>query len=118
MEQKEAKKAEALKQKQEIKAFAEQQKVEAKQKLLEEKALAKATKVLEKANNKENKKKNKQNKKNDGVIVANTGENVVLSAGAVCQVILKGGARKGEVCGSPVKLNNCCARHGNVVEIV
>jgi hypothetical protein len=118
MEQKEAKKAEALKQKQEVKAFAAQQKMEAKQKLLEEKALAKAAKALEKANNKENKKKNKQNKKNDGNIIANTGENVVLTACAVCQVILKGGPRKGEVCGGQVKQNNCCARHGKIVEIM
>lgn len=114
MEQKEAKKAEVFKQKQEIKAFAAQQKVEAKQKLLEEKALAKAAKALEKANNKQN----KQNKQNHGDVVVNTGENIVLSAGVVCQIILKGGPRKGHVCGGSVKLNNCCARHGKVVEIV
>ena len=117
MEQKEAKKAEALKQKQEIKAFAAQQKVEAKQKLLEEKALAKAVKALENANNKQNK-QNKQNKKKHGDIVVNTGENVVLSLSVSCQAILKSGLRKGELCGGPVKLNNCCTRHGKVVEIV
>jgi len=109
-EQKEAKKVEMIKQKQEMKALAAQQKMEAKQKLLEEKALAKVAKALEKANNK--------NKKNKVSIVVNTGENVVLSASSLCQAILKGGPRKGEVCGGQVKQNNCCARHGKIVEIM
>lgn len=106
MEQKLAKKAEALKQKQEIKAFAAQQKVEEKKKLLEAKLLAKAAKALEKVNKKK------------GSVSVSMDENVVLSAGALCQVILKSGQRKGQLCGGAVKVNNCCARHGKVVENV
>jgi hypothetical protein len=107
MEQKLAKKAEAFKQKQEIKAFAAQQKMEEKKKLLEAKLLAKAAKALEKVN-----------KKKKCAVVVNMDENVVLSAGAHCQVILKSGLRKGQACGAAVKLNNCCARHCKVVENV
>ena len=78
---------------------------EEKQKKLDAKNEAKATKALEKANKKK-------------VVVVNTDENVILSAQPMCQAILKSGPRKGAVCGSAVKLNNCCTRHGKVVEIL
>jgi hypothetical protein len=93
-----------LKQKMEMKALIAQQKAEEKQKKLDAKNELKAAKALEKANKKK-------------VAVVNTGENVILSA-SLCQVILKSGPRKGQSCGGAVKLNNCCIRHGKVVEIV
>jgi hypothetical protein len=67
----------------------------------------KAAKALEKASKKK-------------PLVVNTDENIVLSADTMptCQAILKSGPRKGEPCGSAIKLNNCCTRHGKVVEIV
>lgn len=98
--------AQKLKQKLEAKALAAQVKAEEKQKKLDAKNELKAAKAIEKAN------------KKNGSVVANTDENVVLSA-SLCQAILKSGPRKGEPCGSAVKLNNCCKRHtANVVEIV
>ena len=97
--------AQKLKLKLEAKALIAQQKAEEKQKKLDAKNELKAAKALEKANKKKH-------------IVVNTDENVVLSAQQMCQVILKSGPRKGEACGSAVKLNNCCTRHGKVVEIV
>jgi hypothetical protein len=90
--------AQKLKQKLELKALIAQAKAEEKQKKLDAKNEAKAA-------------------KKKVVAVVNTGENVILSA-ALCQAILKSGPRKGEACGSAVKLNNCCTRHGKVVEIV
>jgi hypothetical protein len=93
-----------LKQKMEMKALIAQQKAEEKQKKLDAKNELKTAKALEKANKKK-------------VAVVNTGENVILSA-SLCQVILKSGPRKGQSCGGAVKLNNCCIRHGKVVEIV
>jgi hypothetical protein len=94
-----------LKQKMEMKALIAQQKAEEKQKKLDAKNELKTAKALEKAN------------KNKAQLVVNTGENVILSA-SLCQVILKSGPRKGQSCGGAVKLNNCCIRHGKVVEIV
>jgi hypothetical protein len=93
--------AQKLKQKLELKALAAQAKAEEKQKKLDAKNEAKAAKA------------NKN-------VVVNTDENVVLSADTMpmCQAILKSGPRKGAVCGSAVKLNNCCIRHGKVFEIV
>jgi len=79
-----------------------QAKAEEKQKKLDAKNEANAAKAL-------NKKK---------PLVVNTDENVVLSAGSTCEAILKSGPRKGQACGNAVKLNNCCTRHGKVVEIV
>ena len=93
-----------LKQKMAMKALIAQQKAEEKQKKLDAKNELKTAKALEKANKKK-------------VAVVNTGENVILSA-SLCQVILKSGPRKGQSCGGAVKLNNCCTRHGKVVEIV
>lgn len=93
--------AQKLKQKLEAKALAAHAKAEEKQKKLDEKNELKAAKALGKK----------------VVAVVNTGENVVLSA-SLCQSILKSGPRKGEACGNAVKLNNCCTRHGKVVEIV
>lgn len=97
--------AQKLKQKLEAKALVAQQKAEEKQKKLDAKNELKVAKALEKANKKK-------------VVVVNTGENVILSAQPMCQVILKSGARKGHACGSAVKLNNCCTRHGKALEIV
>jgi hypothetical protein len=94
--------AQKLKQKLELKALIAQAKAEEKQKKLDAKNEIKAAKAL-------NKKK---------PLVANTDENVVLSAQPMCQAILKSGPRKGDACGGAVKLNNCCTRHGKVVEIV
>lgn len=93
--------AQKLKIKLEAKALVAQQKAEEKQKKLDEKNELKAAKA------------NKN-------VVVNTDENVVLSADTMpmCQAILKSGPRKGAVCGSAVKLNNCCIRHGKVFEIV
>jgi hypothetical protein len=98
--------AHKLKIKLEAKALIAQQKAEEKQKKLDAKNEMKTAKALEKAN-----------KKKVTLVLANTDENVILSA-SLCQVILKSGSRKGQACGSAVKLNNCCARHGKVVEIV
>jgi len=95
--------AQKLKQKLEAKALIAQAKAEEKQKKLDAKNELKTAKALEKANKK--------------IAVVNTGENVILSA-SLCQVILKSGPRKGQACGGAVKLNNCCIRHGKVVEIV
>jgi hypothetical protein len=91
--------AQKLKQKLELKALIAQQKAEEKQKKLDAKNELKAL-----------------GKK--GPVVANTDENVVLSAMSACQAILKSGPRKGHICGGAVKLNNCCTRHNKVVEIV
>jgi len=96
--------AQKLKLKLEMKTMLAQQKAEEKQKKLDAKNEAKAAKAIEKANKKK-------------VIVVNTDENVILS-GSLCQAILKSGTRKGQACGGAVKLNNCCTRHGKVVEIV
>ena len=90
-----------LKQKLALKALAAQQKAEEKQKKLDAKNEAKAAKVLGKK-----------------PIVVNTDENVILSSQTMCQAILKSGPRKGEPCGGAIKLNNCCTRHGKVVEMV
>ncbi len=98
--------AQKLKQKLELKALIAQAKAEEKQKKLDAKNELKAAKALEKANKKKS------------VALVNTGENIILSAGSVCQSILKSGSRKGEACGAAVKLNNCCTRHSKVVEIV
>lgn len=97
--------AQKLKLKLEAKALIAQQKAEEKQKKLDAKNELKAAKALEKVNKKKH-------------IVINTDENVVLSAQSMCQVILKSGPRKGDACGSAIKLNNCCTRHGKAVEIV
>ena len=97
--------AQKLKQKLEAKALISQAKAEEKQKKLDAKNELKSAKAIEKANKKK------------GSVVANTDENVVLSA-SLCQAILKSGPRKGEACGSAVKINNCCTRHGKVVEIM
>lgn len=97
--------AQKLKQKLEAKALAAQAKAEEKQKKLDAKNELKAAKAIEKAN------------KKNGSVVANTDENVVLSA-SLCQAILKSGLRKGEPCGGVVKINNCCTRHNKVVEIM
>lgn len=94
--------AQKLKQKLEAKALVAQQKAEEKQKKMDAKNEAKAAKALGKKI----------------MAVANTGENVILSAQPMCQAILKSGPRKGDACGGPVKLNNCCTRHGKAVEIV
>ena len=94
--------AQKLKIKLEAKALAAQQKAEEKQKKLDAKNEAKAAKALGKK----------------VPLSVNTGENVILSAGSMCQAILKSGPRKGEPCGGAIKLNNCCTRHGKVVEIV
>ena len=96
--------AHKLKIKLDAKALVAQVKAEEKQKKLDAKNELNAAKALEKASKKK-------------PIVVNTGENVVLSA-SLCQSILKSGPRKGEACGNAVKLNNCCTRHGKVVEIV
>ena len=96
--------AQKLKIKLEAKALIAQQKAEEKQKKLDAKNELKAAKALEKASKKKH-------------IVVNTDENVILSA-SLCQVILKSGPRKGEACHGAVKLNNCCTRHGKVVEMV
>ena len=98
--------AQKLKQKLELKALIAQAKAEEKQKKLDAKNDISVAKALEKASKKK------------APIVVNTGENVVLSPQPMCQSILKSGARKGEPCGSAVKLNNCCTRHGKVVEIM
>jgi len=92
--------AQKLKIKLEAKALAAQAKTEEKQKKLDAKNEANAAKALGKK-----------------PIIVNTDENFVLSA-SLCQSILKSGPRKGEACGSAVKLNNCCTRHGKVVEIM
>jgi hypothetical protein len=97
--------AHKLKIKLEAKALIAQQKAEEKQKKLDAKNELKAAKALEKANKKK-------------VAVVNTGENVILSAQPMCQAILKSGPRKGQACGAAAKLNNCCTRHGKVVEMV
>ena len=94
--------AQKLKLKLEAKALAAQQKAEEKQKKLDAKNEAKAAKALGKK----------------VPLSVNTGENVILSAGSMCQAILKSGPRKGQACGGAIKLNNCCTRHGKVVEIV
>ena len=94
--------AQKLKIKLEAKALAAQQKAEEKQKKLDAKNEAKAAKALGKK----------------VPLSVNTGENVVLSSDSMCQAILKSGPRKGQACGGAVKLNNCCTRHGKVVEIV
>ena len=94
--------AQKLKIKLEAKALAAQQKAEEKQKKLDAKNEAKAAKALGKK----------------VPLSVNTGENVILSAGSMCQAILKSGPRKGQACGGAIKLNNCCTRHGKVVEIV
>jgi hypothetical protein len=93
--------AQKLKQKLEAKALIAQAKAEEKQKKLDAKNEAKSAKA---------------SKKKPPVV--NTGENVVLSSQSTCQAILKSGPRKGEACGGAVKINNCCTRHGKVVEIV
>jgi hypothetical protein len=98
--------AQKLKQKMEAKALVAQQKADEKQKKLDAKNEIKVAKALEKANKKK------------APIVVNTDENVILSAQPMCQAILKSGPRKGDICGSAVKINNCCTRHGKVVEIV
>jgi hypothetical protein len=97
--------AQKLKIKLEAKALIAQQKAEEKQKKLDAKNAIKLAKALEKANKKK-------------PIVINTNENVILSAQPMCQAILKSGSRKGEACGCAVKLNNCCTRHGKVVEMI
>jgi len=99
--------AQKLKQKLELKALIAQAKAEEKQKKLDAKNELKNAKALERANKKK-------------PLVVNTDENVILSADtmSVCQAILKSGPRKGEACGSAVKLNNCCTRHGKVVQMV
>jgi hypothetical protein len=97
--------AKKLQLKLEMKALLAQQKAAEKQKKLDAKNESKLAKALEKANKKKSK------------IVVNTGENVILSA-SLCQAILKSGPRKGQACGGAVKLNNCCTRHGKVVQIV
>jgi hypothetical protein len=97
--------AQKLKIRLEAKALVAQQKAEEKQKKLDAKNEANVAKALEKASKKK-------------PIVVNTGENVILSSQPMCQAILKSGPRKGEPCGSAVKLNNCCSRHSKVVEIV
>jgi hypothetical protein len=99
--------AQKLKIKLEAKALIAQQKAEEKQKKLDAKNEMKTAKALEKAN-----------KKKVPLVLANTDENVILSAGFMCQAILKSGPRKGEACGGAVKINNCCTRHGKVVEMV
>jgi len=95
--------AQKLKIKLEAKALAAQAKTEEKQKKLDAKNEANAAKA---------------NKKNP--LVVNTDENIILSADTMpmCQAILKSGPRKGEACGSAVKLNNCCTRHGKAFEIM
>ena len=93
--------AHKLKMKLEAKALVAQAKAEEKQKKLDAKNELKAAKASKKK-----------------PIVVNTDENVILSAQPMCQAILKSGPRKGAVCGSAVKLNNCCTRHGKAVEIV
>jgi hypothetical protein len=93
--------AQKLKQKLELKALIAQAKAEEKQKKLDAKNEMKTAKALGKK-----------------VVVVNTGENIILSAQSTCQAILKSGPRKGEACGCAVKINNCCTRHGKVVEIV
>jgi hypothetical protein len=97
--------AQKLKQKLEAKALIAQQKAEEKQKKLDAKNASMAAKELG---------------KKKPTLDVNTGENVILSADTmpVCQAILKSGPRKGEACGNAVKLNNCCTRHGKVVEIM
>jgi hypothetical protein len=97
--------AQKLKIKLEAKALIAQAKAEEKQKKLDAKNEINAAKVLEKASKKK-------------PVVVNIGENVILSCETTCQAILKSGPRKGEACGSGVKLNNCCTRHGKVVEIM
>lgn len=97
--------AQKLKQKLELKALIVQAKAEEKQKKLDAKNELKAAKAHEKANKKKLS------------LVVNTDENVILSAQPMCQAILKSGPRKGEACGGAVKINNCCTRHGKVVEI-
>ena len=89
--------AQKLKQKLELKAILAQQKADEKQKKLDA--------------------KNEINVAKKKPVVVNTDENVILSV-SLCQAILKSGPRKGEACGSAVKLNNCCTRHGKVVEMV
>jgi hypothetical protein len=96
-----------LKQRLALKALMVQAKAEEKQKKLDAKNEVKAAMALENAN-----------KKKKVPLVVNTDENVILSAQQMCQAILKSGSRKGEPCGSVVKLNNCCTRHGKSVEIV
>jgi hypothetical protein len=96
--------AQKLKQKMELKAILAQQKADEKQKKLDAKNEIKTAKALAKVNKKK-------------PLVVNTDENIILSA-SLCQAILKSGPRKGEHCGNAVKLNNCCTRHGKVVEIV
>ena len=91
-----------LKQRLALKALVAQQKAEEKQKKSDAKNELKAAKAL-------GKKK---------PIVVNTDENVILSSQTMCQAILKSGPRKGEPCGGAIKLNNCCTRHGKVVEIL
>jgi hypothetical protein len=93
--------AHKLKMKLEAKALVAQVKAEEKQKKLDAKNELKAAKASKKK-----------------PIVVNTDENVILSAQPMCQAILKSGPRKGAVCGSAVKLNNCCIRHGKAVEIM
>ena len=99
-----AKKA-MMAQKLELKALIAQAKAEEKQKKLDAKNEVNAAKAIEKASKKK------------APIGVNTGENVILS-GPLCQAILKSGPRKGQACESAVKINNCCTRHGKVVEIV
>ena len=94
--------AQKLKQKLELKALIAQAKAEEKQKKLDAKNELKAAKALGKK----------------GPVVANTDENVVLSAMSACQAILKSGPRKGHICGGAVKLNNCCTRHNKAVEML
>ena len=93
--------AHKLKMKLEAKALVAQAKAEEKQKKLDAKNELKAAKASKKK-----------------PIVVNTDENVILSAQPMCQAILKSGPRKGEPCGGAIKLNNCCTRHGKVVEIL
>jgi hypothetical protein len=99
--------AQKLKQRLALKALVAQAKADEKQKKLDAKNEIKTAKALEKASKKK-------------PLVVNTDENIVLSADTMptCQAILKSGPRKGEPCGSAIKLNNCCTRHGKVVEIV
>jgi hypothetical protein len=96
--------AQKLKQRLALKALAAQQKAEEKKKKSDAKNEMKTAKALEKASKKK-------------PLVINTDENVILSA-SLCQSILKSGPRKGEPCGGAIKLNNCCTRHGKVVEMV
>jgi hypothetical protein len=96
--------AQKLKIKLEAKALIAQQKAEEKQKKLDAKNESMAAKAL--------------GKKKKPSHEVNSDENVILSAQPMCQAILKSGPRKGQACGSAVKLNNCCTRHGKVVEIV